>query len=329
MTGGVEARLAALLETVLGARPVSVRPLGGGCVADVRRVDLSDGRAVVVKSTGAAPPATEQAATATSATAATAAIAATDGTGGTDTAGASAANQPPGQFDLEAFMLQYLRRHGPLPVPGVLHAAPDLLVLEFLPGAAVATPAAEEDLGRRLAGLHAVSAVQFGFERDTLIGPLPQANPWTAQWLDFFREERLLAMAREAARAGALPAPLLARIERLAERLEKWLPPSAAPALLHGDLWGGNVLADAARVTAVLDPALYFGDPEIELAFSMLFHSFGRRMYEAYAELRPIAREFFSERKDLYNLYPLLVHVRLFGGGYVAQVEATLRRFER
>ena len=95
-------------------------------------------------------------------------------------------------------------------------------------------------------------------------------------------------------------------------------------ALIHGDVWTTNVLARAGRITAFLDPAIYYADPEIELAFIGLFGTFGRAFHEAYHSLRPIAPGFFEERRDLYNLYPLLVHVRLFGGSYVGQVERTL-----
>jgi fructosamine-3-kinase len=145
-------------------------------------------------------------------------------------------------------------------------------------------------------------------------------------WVDFFRDRRLLFMAREATTTGRLPMSLMTRIERLAARLERFLPADAAPALVHGDLWHGNVLARDGRVLALIDPALSFADPEIELAFMTLFGSVGESFFAAYAERRPLAPGFFEERRDLYNLYPLLVHVRLFGGAYIPQVDATLAR---
>jgi fructosamine-3-kinase len=134
-------------------------------------------------------------------------------------------------------------------------------------------------------------------------------------------------MAREALAAGRLPMSLMARIERLAGRLERWLPREAAPGLVHGDLWHGNILAREGRVVGLLDPALHYAEPEIELAFMTLFGSVGEPFFAAYARLRPIAPGFFEQRRDLYNLYPLLVHVRLFGGGYAADVERILGRF--
>jgi fructosamine-3-kinase len=134
-------------------------------------------------------------------------------------------------------------------------------------------------------------------------------------------------MAREALQAGRLPMIVMTRLERLASRLERWLVLRGRPSLVHGDLWHGNVLSRGDRIVALIDPAIYFADPEIELAFMTLFGSVGERFFAAYSALRPIAPGFFEERRELYNLYPLLVHVRLFGGSYVAQVEATLARF--
>lgn len=117
------------------------------------------------------------------------------------------------------------------------------------------------------------------------------------------------------------------RIEALCARLGEWLEEPARPSLIHGDLWGGNVLAADGRISGFIDPAIYYADPEIELAFTTLFGTFGDAFFRRYGELRPLRARFFEERRDLYNLYPLLVHVRLFGGEYVSQVEAILRKF--
>jgi fructosamine-3-kinase len=119
---------------------------------------------------------------------------------------------------------------------------------------------------------------------------------------------------------------MLARVEALAARLDDYLEEPAHPSLLHGDLWTGNVLAHEDRVSGLIDPAIYWGHPEIELAFSTLFGTFNEIFFNRYHELRPIRPGFFEERRDLYNLYPLLVHVRLFGAGYLGGVERILRR---
>jgi fructosamine-3-kinase len=228
---------------------------------------------------------------------------------------------------LEAWMLQWLARETAAPVPQVLHAEDDLLAIEYIdarPG--LDSAAAERHLAEIVAALHGKRGARFGFERDTAIGGLPQPNGETEAWTAFFREQRLLFMAREAMTAGRLPVNLMARIERIAARLERFLPADVAPSLVHGDLWHGNVLSRGERVLGLIDPALYFADPEIELAFMTLFGSVGERFFAAYAERRPLAPGFFEERRDLYNLYPLLVHVRLFGGAYVPQVDASLAR---
>jgi fructosamine-3-kinase len=223
-------------------------------------------------------------------------------------------------------MLSFLK--GRLPVPDVLLCEDDLLVLSFIdaqPGEL--GDKAQEHAAELVAALHGHSQPFFGLERDTLIGGLPQPNPATASWLQFFRDQRLLHMAEAALEEGALPASLMARVESLAGKLERWIEEPSQPSLLHGDLWGGNILAAEGRIAAFIDPAISYGHPEIELAFSTLFATFGQPFFRRYAALRPVRPGFFEERCALYNLYPLLVHVRLFGGAYVGQVAATLARF--
>ncbi len=228
---------------------------------------------------------------------------------------------------LEAYMLGYLARHSRLPVPAVAHAADDLLIMEFLPGGSRLDAAAERHAARLLAELHGVAAEGFGLARGTLIGGLPQPNPWSPSWRAFFRDQRLLYMARLALEAGRLPAALMGRLEAFAARLDEWLIEPEAPSLIHGDVWGGNVLADGGRISGFLDPAIYYAHAEVELAFATLFGTFGEAFFARYAELRPLAPGFFEVRRDIYNLYPLLVHVRLFGGPYVGSVERILGRF--
>lgn len=230
-------------------------------------------------------------------------------------------------LDIEAWMLSYLRTHVKIPLPSVHFADDTLLVMDFIEHDDSFDGFAETHLGELVARLHAVEASQFGAERDTLIGGLPQPNPPSDNWRDFFRDYRLLAMARAALDAGRLPAALMTRIEALAGRLHIWLRNDAKPSLIHGDLWAGNMLSRRTKVVALIDPALYYADPEIELAFMTLFNSVGKNFFARYGEHRPVRAGFFEERRELYNLYPLLVHVRLFGGPYVAQVERTLSRY--
>ncbi|MGQ9890038.1 MAG: fructosamine kinase family protein, partial [Aggregatilineales bacterium] len=275
----------ARLSSVLNVPTGTVRPLHGGMIGQVFRVELADGRTVVAK------------------------IA--------DSGGA---------LDIEGYMLRYLREHSALPVPDVLHSEPSLLVMTFVEGSSHFSEAAEQHAADLLAALHAVTASAFGLERDTLIGPLHQPNPWTPSWIAFFRDQRLRYMAQLAADSGRLPTPMLGRVERLAERLDSLLEEPEQPSLIHGDVWSTNVLATTNRVSAFLDPAIYYAHHEMELAYVTLFNTFGAAFFERYHALRPIEPGFFEVRRDIYNLYPLLVHVRLFGGGYVSSVDRVLRR---
>ncbi len=279
----IDRALADRIETALGRRPIADQPLSGGCIADVRRVDLDGGETVVVKASG--------------------------------------------DLATEAYMLRYLAAHSTLPLPTLRHAEDDLLILDFVATGGALDDNAERHAADLLADLHGVTADRFGHERDTLIGSLPQPNPWTASWRVFFRDQRLLHMAGLAHAAGRLPAAVLARLERFCARLEDWIAEPPRASLIHGDIWGGNVLVRGGRIAAFIDPAIYHADPEIELAFTTLFSTFGRPFFDRYAEHRPIAPGFFEDRREIYNLYPLLVHARLFGGGYAGQVDRILTRF--
>lgn len=283
---GVDATLADAVEAALGRRPTAARPLPGGCIAEVLRLDFDDGGEPVV-----------------------------------------AKRAPEGGLATEAYMLGVLAQRSELPVPTVLHPGDDLLVMSFVDGDTGLSDDAERDAAHHVAALHAVRGESFGLERDTLIGPLHQPNPRETGWIDFFREHRLRYMADRALDSGNLSARQRGTVERLAGKLERYLEEPAHPALIHGDLWGGNVLARDGRIAGFVDPAVYHAHPEIELAFSTLFGTFGRAFFERYAELAELRPGFFEARRDIYNLYPLLVHATLFGAGYAAQVERIAGRF--
>jgi fructosamine-3-kinase len=276
------------LEAALGARVIALAPMPVGFGLAGYRVDLADGRRLAVKAREAGSRA---------------------------------------DLTLEAYMLRELARQSTLPVPAVHVAEPDLLAMDFIEtdGGGI-TPSVEHHAAELIAQLHSTPRPFFGYERDTLIGPLPQPNPRSELWVPFFRDHRLLAMARAAQAEGSLPAKLLVRLEHLAERLPDYLVEPAHPSLLHGDLWTGNVLIRGERVAGFVDPAIYYGDPEIELAFTTLFGTFRAAFFETYESLRPLDREFHAIRCDLYKLYPTLVHVRLFGASYIPPIEQTLSR---
>jgi len=274
------------VEEALGTAVASFAPLAGGCVGEVYRARLSDGRDIVVKVDGRAEP----------------------------------------RLDIEGRMLSLLAETGTIPVPEVLHAEPRLLAMTLLPGGSRFSPAAEAHAAELLAALHAVRGAAHGLPWDTLIGGLPQPNAPCASWVDFYRDRRLLPMADRALEEGALPRGMHRRLAAFCGRLDGWLEEPEHPSLLHGDVWTTNVLAVGGRVTGFLDPAVYFGHPEVELAFITLFHTFGEAFFGAYGALRPVRPGFFELRRDIYTLYPLLVHVRLFGASYLSGVDNTLRR---
>jgi fructosamine-3-kinase len=228
---------------------------------------------------------------------------------------------------LEGAMLRHLSANSRLPVPELFHADNSLLVMSWIEGDGGLTAPAQEHAAELVAGLHNIGAERYGFAFDTLIGPLHQPNPESDDWIAFFRDHRLMHMARLALKENRIDGGLMASIERLAELLPDLIGEPAPPSLIHGDLWSGNVLAHRGRIAGFIDPAVYHADPEIELAFSTLFGTFGEPFFRRYAELRPIRPGFFEVRRDVYNLYPLLVHVRLFGGSYRGQVAGIVSRF--
>lgn len=233
-----------------------------------------------------------------------------------------------GTLDIEGYMLDYLARTGAVPVPAAIHAAPGLLVMDYVETSGQVDAGCQEHAADLLAALHGITADAYGHERDTPIGPLAQPNPWMRSWVEFFRDRRLLHMGRKALESGALPQRTYGLLERFCGgALDSLIEEPDKPSLIHGDMWGGNVLVRQGRVSAFIDPAIYHADPEIELAFSTLFGTYGAAFFRRYNEHRPIRPGFFEARRDIYNLYPLLVHTRLFGGHYAAQVEGILRRF--
>ena len=275
------------IETAVTQPIRALSPLSGGQIGDVYRVTLADGTPLVIKFDDGPEP----------------------------------------QLDIEGNMLRYLAEHTQLPVPDVIFSQPHLLIMEWRPGQSRFSPQAEEDAAEHLAALHAVTAPDFGFPFMTLIGAFTQPNPPTAGWLDFFREQRIFHLMREGVKLGRLPQSFVPRLEKLGGQLDRWLAEPERPSLIHGDIWTSNVLAENGRVTAFLDPALYFAIDEMELAYIALFKSFGAPFFGRYEEIRPLPPGFYEERRHLYSLYPLLSHVCHFGGSYVSMVDSVLRRF--
>ena len=170
-------------------------------------------------------------------------------------------------------------------------------------------------LGTVLAAAHRKAGPRFGWRRDNYIGATPQANGWCDDWAQFWLERRLRPQIALAASKG-----FDIRIPDLGPILRNHRP---QPSLLHGDLWSGNAAFTTGGVPVLFDPAVYYGDREADLAMTELFGGFPAEFYAAYEAQFPLPAG-YAQRKHLYNLYHLLNHLNLFGGGYLAQVESTL-----
>jgi len=285
----MDGALRGAVERKLGQKVKSCSGLSGGDINAAFRLELADGRRIFVKSHPRAPSA---------------------------------------MFGAEARGLAWLREAGTLRIPEVLAVSepgdegPRFLALEYIePGPQ--GRGFDEALGRGLAALHRSGAPSFGLDHDNFIGSLEQTNEPRPNWPAFYREQRLEEQLRRAIDRGRVDAHLRSDFDRLFERLESLVGPAEMPSRLHGDLWGGNLHTDDRGEPCLIDPAVYGGHREVDLAMMRLFGGFGARVFDAYVEAWPLAPG-AERRVPLYQLYPLLVHVNLFGGSYVGQLTRAL-----
>ncbi|TBW56184.1 hypothetical protein EZI54_09555 [Marinobacter halodurans] len=230
---------------------------------------------------------------------------------------------PAGFFEAEAEGLRAMLATGTIRVPQVLAVSEQGLLLEWVAGAP--GPDFGRQLGERLAQMHRATDSAFGFSCDNYCGLTPQPNPRMADGFAFFGEARLLFQARLARDKGRLPAAGVRQVEAIADRLVDWIP-EQPPSLIHGDLWSGNIHAGPQGEPVLIDPAAHYGWAEADLAMTTLFGSQSGEFYQAYAANAELAPG-WEERVPLYNLYHLLNHLNLFGGGYLASVRSVLARF--
>ena len=215
----------------------------------------------------------------------------------------------------EAAMLRMLAGKG-LPVPAVEGEHDGVLLLEFVPNDQVFSPRAWAEIGAAVGELHGQCGERYGWPVDYRLGMIELDNKETSDWPGFWAHQRLVSAAR------VLDRPWRARIERLAERLHDILPAAPAPALLHGDLWTGNLLVSGGKLAALIDPACYYGHSEVDLAMLTLFGSPPREFWACYGGLE----SGWEQRRAVYQLFPAIVHLRLFGDGYAGMADRLLAR---
>ncbi len=232
-------------------------------------------------------------------------------------------------FEKEARGLEILAESESVDTPSVIGYGfveeKSFLVLEHIEES---LPNAEywQNLGRSLGRLHQVLAKQCGLAHDNYIGRLHQKNTPEPSWISFFREQRLNVQLGLAIYNNYVKESFVGDFKQFLERLDKIIPESK-PYLLHGDLWNGNIMS-AQNGAYMFDPAIYYGAPEVDLAMTRLFGGFDSQFYEAYNEVNPIPNH-FEDLLDVYNLYPLMVHVNLFGphSGYLGSVKRIIKRY--
>jgi fructosamine-3-kinase len=233
-----------------------------------------------------------------------------------------------GMFETEAKGLDLLRETNVIRVPEVIHwgrrDGQDYLVLENIE---YSKPNFDywESLGQKLASLHRNTADSFGLSFDNYIGSLRQSNEQKSDWLSFFIEKRLNVQAGLAYYNELISKSLYDKFQQFYKVLPELIPNEPA-SLLHGDLWSGNVITDEKGEPTLIDPSVYYGSREMEIAFTNLFGGFDKRFYDSYQEAYPLQPR-FDERVPIYNIYPLLVHTNIFGTSYLPPIIRTLNRY--
>ncbi len=230
-------------------------------------------------------------------------------------------------FEAEADGLREMARTNAIRVPEPLccglSGTQAYLVMEYIDMGHSGRDGSEQ-AGRQLAEMHRATQPQYGWFRDNTIGSTPQQNKSSGDWIAFWRKQRLGYQLRLAERNG-YGGTLQRKGERLMEHFQVLIDHQPQPSLLHGDLWGGNLAYAVDGDPVIFDPAVYYGDREADLAMTELFGGFGNRFYDAYREAWPLAPG-YSTRKVLYNLYHILNHLNIFGGGYLGQASSMIDR---
>ena len=239
-------------------------------------------------------------------------------------------SQPSTKLQIEADMLEDINKYN-IAVPKVLDVSQTHLLMEYIESTVHPKPTEEKYAAKILSNLHSVTndCRMYGYYYDTTIGPFSQKNEQTQyNWTLFLAQMRILPMARICYDKGYLGKELVERLELLCRDMYKRIDMSRiTPSLLHGDLWSGNILFNKNGAT-LIDPAIYFGDKEMELAFIHMFDTFGETFFNTYQETHALSEDFYKVKVPLYQIYPLLVHVGIYGSAYVEQLEEVLKRLK-
>lgn len=236
---------------------------------------------------------------------------------------------PEDMFQKEALGLKLLTAAGDIKIPEVIAFGKmdgkHYLLMENIESAP-ASSSYWTNFGESLAQMHRQNSTErYGLDHDNYIGKLPQANDFHENWVDFFVHHRLEYQLKLAIQNGLVSSDLASRYRKFYERLPDLLPVDQ-PALLHGDMWSGNVMVGDGGKVCLIDPAVYYGHREIELAFTQMFGGFSQEFYQSYHATYPLESG-FDERVDIYNMYPHMVHVNLFGTSYLSGVQQVLNRY--
>lgn len=280
----MEKQLTRALTEELGLTVVQLEPVSGGDINDAYRAELADGTFRFVKTRASAPA---------------------------------------GMYACEAEGLAWLAQGTELRIPEVCAVSDDFLVLEWI-ARTRRNAHFDEDFGRGLAQLHRSGAASFGLARDNYLGTLVQPNGARSDWATFYAEQRLTPLYQRVKQQGLCDAALQRDLERLLEALPRLTGPAEPPNRLHGDLWSGNVMSDEKGAPVLVDPAVYGGHREVDLAMLKLFGAPSPDFFAAYDEAYPRAHG-HEHRVALYQLYPLLFHLSMFGASYRTQLADTLR----
>jgi len=234
----------------------------------------------------------------------------------------------PALFEKEKNGLEFLAKQKIIHLPSVIACdvvnGEQILLLEWIEGGLKAGLFWQQ-FGEQLAKLHQGTDSNFGFTEDNYMGALPQINKLYKNWVDFFIHCRLRAQIKMATEKSLLHPKHLAAFENLFPRLPSIFN-EEKPSLLHGDLWSGNFMSNGKSEPVLIDPAVYFGHRSVDLAMTTLFGGFDKLFYQAYNYLFPFPNN-YEEQWEICNLYPLLIHLNLFGAGYLSQIERILNKY--